>query len=102
MSPAAAFGVSRKIRRDPRTEKKKKEGAPLVAAQVIQEETSQAPPEQTEQPEIALRREHVPIAGALLSTTERAALVTRLDQKPARADWAAYEAQLEAMLRTPR
>ena len=78
------------------------EKAPLVAAQVIQEETSQAPPEQTEQPEIALRREHVPIAGALLSTTERAALVTRLDQKPARADWAAHEAQLEAMLRTPR
>ena len=25
-----------------------------------------------------------------------------LDQKPARADWAAHEAQLEAMLRTPR
>jgi hypothetical protein len=47
-------------------------------------------------------RLHVPIAGALLSTTERAALVTRLDQKPARADWAAYEAQLEAMLRLPR
>jgi helix-turn-helix protein len=78
----------------------KKEGAPLVAAPVMQEETSQAPPEHTERPEIALQREHIPIAGALVSTTERAALVIRLDQKPTRADWAAYGAQLDAMLRS--
>ena len=89
-------------RTEPQNREKMKEGAPLVAAQVIQEETSQALPEQTEPSEIALRREHDPIAGALLSTTERAALVTRFDQKPTRADWAIYEAQLEAMLRTSR
>jgi helix-turn-helix protein len=86
----------------PQKREKKKDGASLVAARVIQEETSRAPPEQTERPEIALRREHIPIAGALLSTTERVALVTRLDQKPTRADWAAYGAQLDAMLRSSR
>jgi hypothetical protein len=43
-------------------------------------------------PTCSPEREHIPIAGALLSTTERAALVTRLDQKPRQADWAAYGA----------
>jgi len=36
--------------------------------------------------------------GALLSTTERAALVTRLDSKPTKADWGAWERDLEARL----
>ena len=85
-------------RTEPQNREKKKEGAPLVAAQVIQEETSQALPEQTEPSEIALRREHVPIARALLSTTERMALVTRLNTKPSKADWALYDRALEAML----
>jgi len=35
---------------------------------------------------------------ALLSTTERAALVTRLDSKPTKADWGAWERDLEARL----
>ena len=45
----------------------------------------------------ALQREH-PIAGALLSTTERAGLGRRLDQQPTRA---AYGAELEATPRMP-
>ena len=84
----------------PQNRKKQKDGARLDGAQVIQEETSQAPPEQTERPEIALRREHNPAAGALLSATERAALVARLDSKPTRADWAAWERDLEARIGT--
>ena len=74
------------------------EGAPLIAAQVIQETPPWPPPEQTERPAIAPRREHDPAGGTLLSDTERAALIRRLDTKPTKADWRAYERDLAARL----
>ena len=82
----------------PQNREKQKDGARLDGAQVIQEETSQAPPEQTERPEIALQREHDPTAGALLSATERAALCVRLDSKPTKADWELWGCDLEARI----
>jgi len=86
------------VRGGPQNREKQKDGARLDGAQVIQEETSQAPPEQTERPEIALQREHDPTAGALLSATERAALCVRLDSKPTKADWELWGCDLEARI----
>ena len=82
----------------PQNQEKKKDGARLDGAQVMQEETSQAPPKQTERPEFALRREHYRREGALLSDAERAALITRLDTRPTRDDWAAWSRDLEARI----
>jgi hypothetical protein len=82
----------------PQNRKKQKDGAPLVAAQVTQEETSQAPPGRAERPTIALRREHDHPCETRLSPAERAALVERLDSRPTRVDWAAWECDLEARI----
>jgi hypothetical protein len=82
----------------PSNREKKIDGARLDDAQVMQEQASQAPPEQTGRHAIALQREHGIAGGALLSTTERAALISRLDTKPTRVDWAAWERDLEARL----
>jgi len=81
----------------PQNQEKKKDGARLDGAQVMQEETSQAPPEQTE-PSLALQREHGPAGGALLSAAERTALIARLDTKPTRTDWDLWNRDLEARL----
>jgi hypothetical protein len=77
----------------------KKDGAPPDAAQIIQEETSRPPPEQTEGPKVALRREQDHPCERLLSPSERAALVERLDTRPTRADWLAWERDLAARIR---
>ena len=82
----------------PQNREKQKDGARLDGAQVMQEETSQSPPVPAERPAIALQREHNPAAGALLSATERAALVARLDEKPTRADWDLWSRDLEARI----
>jgi hypothetical protein len=82
----------------PTEARKKKDRAPLAAAQVIQEETSQAPPMPTERPAIALQREHGPAGGALLLATERAALIARLDEKPTQADWDLWSRDLDARI----
>ena len=85
----------------PQNREKQKDGARRNGAQVMQEETSQAPPVPTEPPAIALQREHGPAGAALLSAlsaTERAALVARLDEKPTRADWALWRRDLEVRL----
>jgi len=79
---------------------KKIDGAPLVAAQVMSEEASQAPPEQTEAA-VAPQREHGLGDGARLSAAERAALVARQDAGEAtKADWVAYDRELHALLTT--
>ena len=44
-------------------------GAPLAAAQVMQEATSQAPPVQTKTPAFALQREPAPVSGAAIGLT---------------------------------
>ena len=89
-------------RTEPQNREKKKEGAPLVAAQVIQEETSQALPEQTERP-LALQREHGPVGGALLSDAERAAIVARMDAGTAtKPDWDRWIHDLEHQLAQTR
>jgi hypothetical protein len=76
----------------PQNREKQKEGAPLVAAQVTQAETSQAPPEETERSAIAPRQEHAASGGSRLSLTERSAIVDRMDRSSATAaDWAAYK-----------
>jgi hypothetical protein len=82
----------------PQNREKQKDGARLDGAQVIQEETSRAPPVPAEPPAIALQREHGSADGALLSATERAALVARLDEKPTRADWDLWSRDLEARI----
>jgi len=82
----------------PQNREKQKDGARLDGAQVIQEETSRAPPVLAEPPAIALQREHGSADGALLSATERAALVARLDEKPTRADWDLWSRDLEARI----
>ena len=38
------------------------------------------------------------LGGALLSDADRAALITRLDTNPTKADWAAYGRELEARI----
>ena len=63
----------------------------------MQNETAQAPPEQTE-PSLALQREHDRAEGALLSIAERTALIARLDTKPTSADWALWNRDLEARI----
>jgi hypothetical protein len=82
----------------PQNREKKNDGARLDGAQVIQEKASHAPPEQTEQPEIALRREHAQARDQLLSETERAALIAKLDSKPTNADWALWKRDLDARI----
>ena len=85
----------------PQNREKQKERAPLVAAQVMPVETSRAPPLPAEPPATALQREHAPAFEARLSDTECAALITRLDSNPTKADWAAWERDLEARLEHP-
>lgn len=58
----------------------------------------QDPLDQTEPPAIALRREHGREVGVQLSPAKRAALLTRLDTCPTKADWALYSRVLEVML----
>jgi hypothetical protein len=82
----------------PQNREKQKDGARLDGAQVIQEETSQAPPEQTERP-LALRREHGSAGGALLSNAERAAIVAWMDAGTAtKPDWDRWIHDLEIRL----
>ena len=75
-------------------------GPRLDGAQVMSEETSQAPPVPTEPPAIALQREHA--AGAAVrrrvGSTDRAAS----NDKPTTAEWALYDRKLDAMLRVKR
>ena len=78
----------------PQNREKQEDGAPLAAARVMQKKPSQAPPEQTGPPAIALRREHAAADGARMSDAERAALVARLDTKPTSADWNCYNRDL--------
>jgi hypothetical protein len=75
----------------------KKDGAPLVAAQVISEETSRPPPLPAEPPALLANTSNG-AARALLTATERTALIARLDTSPTKADWAAWERELEARL----
>src|SRR6516162_10056451 len=82
----------------PQNREKQKDGARLDGAQVMQEETSQSPPEQTERP-LALRREHGSAGGALLSNAERAAIVARMDAGTAtKPDWDRWLHDLEIRL----
>ena len=70
----------------------------LDGARVMQDESSQAPPEQTERP-LALRREHGSAGGALLSNAERAAIVARMDAGTAtKPDWDRWIHDLEIRL----
>ena len=82
----------------PQNREKQIAGARLDGAQVMQDEASQAPPLPAEPPAIALRREHGPADGALLSNAKRTALIARLDSAPTKADWAAYRHDLDARL----
>ena len=89
-------------RTGPQNQEKKTERARLDGAQVIQGETSQAPPEQTERP-VALQREHGPVGGALLSAAERAAIVARMDAGTAtKPDWDRWIHDLEHQLARTR
>ena len=89
-------------RTGPQNQEKKTERARLDGAQVIQDETSQAPPEQTERP-LALQREHGPAGGALLSAAERAAIVARMDAGTAtKPDWDRWIHDLEHQLAQTR
>jgi hypothetical protein len=56
----------------PQNREKQKDGAPLAAARVMQEEAPRTPPEQKEPPAIALQQEHDHPIGA-----ERSKIVTR-------------------------
>jgi len=80
----------------------KKYGARLDGAQVIQDKLPQPPPLPTaELPAIALQREHDIAGQARLSPSERAAIVGRMDAGTAtKADWLAWECELEAMVQT--
>ena len=82
----------------PQNRKRNIDGARLDGAQVMQEETPRAPPVSAEPPAIALRQEHAAAGGTLLSATERAALIARLDSTSTKADWVAYDRDLEARL----
>ena len=82
----------------PLNREKKIDGARLDGARFMREEISRTPPEQSEQSEIALQREHGRAGSALLSDAERAALIARLDTKPTRADWDLWNRDLEARL----
>jgi len=86
----------------PQNQEKKKDGARLHGAQVIQDESSQAPPEQVEPP-LALQREHGPAGGALLSAAERTAIVARMDAGTAtKPDWDRWIHDLEIRLARTR
>jgi len=77
----------------------KSQGARLDGARVIQEEPSRGPPVPMEPPAVAPRREPGSSARAKLSATERAAIVGRMDAGTAtRADWTAWERDLETRL----
>ena len=65
----------------PQNQEFKQQGARLAGAQVTQG---------------ARQEEHA--SAARLSPTEHAALIARLDSNPTKADWAAYERDLDAML----
>ena len=82
----------------PPNRERKIDGARRLGARFMQEETSRAPPEQTERPAIALQQEHGSTGGALLSAAERTALIARLDSKPTKADWDLWGTDLEARL----
>ena len=82
----------------PQNRFKNQVGPRLNGAQVISEETSQAPPEQMERPEFALQREHVAAVGALLSPDERTALIARLDSAPTKADWDLWDRDLDVRI----
>ena len=64
----------------------------------MQEESSQAPPVPPERPVIAPKGSTALLARAKLTLEERAAIVARLDTKPTKDDWAAYDRLLDAML----
>jgi hypothetical protein len=82
----------------PLNQEKKIDGTRPDGAQVLQEETSWAPPEHNKRSPIALHREHV-TGGAPLSTAQRAALVARMDAGTATvSDWTAYSRDLDARL----
>ena len=83
----------------PQNREKKREGARLDGAQVISEAGSTPPPRQAEPSAIALQREQAAEIGGLLSDVERSALVRRLDTNPTKADWVAYDRELEVMLK---
>src|SRR5215469_2572855 len=74
----------------------KSQGARLDSARVMQETPSREPLMQAERPAIAPQREHGSVGGALLSDAERAALITRLDTKPTKADWELWQRDLDA------
>jgi hypothetical protein len=78
------------------------EGPRLDSAGVTQEKASAQPPGEAEPPAVALRREQAAPTGAMLSPVEHAALINRLDTRPAQADWVAYGAWLETMLRVAK
>ena len=78
----------------PQNREKQEDGARPDGAQVIQEETSRAPPVLAEPPAIALQREHDRTDGARLSDIERTALIARLDNNPTKADWDCYNRDL--------
>jgi hypothetical protein len=86
----------------PQNRDKNQGGARLVAARVISEETSRAPPEPVDRAADALRREHGTADAALLSQTELAALIARMDAgRATAADWRAWERDLAARLALP-
>jgi hypothetical protein len=64
----------------------KSKGARLAGARVMHE--------------VALQAEHSSGAGARLSSEEHAALLIRLDTKPSKADWLAWERELDARIAT--
>jgi hypothetical protein len=80
----------------PQNRAKSKNGARLVGAQVIPGEPPQAPPVRAEPSKVALQREQAAENGGLLSDAERAALTTRLDSRPTKADWDAWERDIAA------
>jgi hypothetical protein len=81
----------------PQNRDKTLKGARLDGARVIQQETSQPPPLPTEPPALLVNTSNG-AARALLTATERTALIARLDTSPTKADWAAWERDLEARL----
>ena len=83
----------------PQNREKHKDGARLDGARVTHKAPSQAPPEQTDQPTIALRREHAAGDGDLLSDAGRPAIVARQDAGTASAaDWVAYRRDLDTRI----
>ena len=82
----------------PQNRASKESGARLDGARVMQGEPSRAPPVPPKPPAIAPQREHDSSDSALLSPDERAALITRLDSKPTKADWDLWSRDLDARL----